>query len=190
MAHDDPDYPLVIALQKGDATALDELIRRHKEPLMRFIYRCVPHEADARDLAQESFVRSYFAITKFHPRARFKTWLYQIAVNLCRDYGRRQRRQKLDYAGLPNEAEARTVQMASSTQDNPATEVSKHESFRILRNTIHELPAELKEALVLTAFEGLSHQECGEIMGCTSKAVESRVYRAKLMLRDRLKKRL
>ena len=88
------DLPLVRALQAGNESALNELIRKYQAPLFRFIWRYTGNEETARDLLQETFVRLYFGIRRFKPHAKFSTWLYSIAMNLCRDYARsKQRRQ-------------------------------------------------------------------------------------------------
>src|ERR1700704_172955 len=90
MALEDPDLALVRALQAGEDRALETLIHRHQEGVFRFVFRHIPNEADAIELTQEAFVRAYFNIEKFRPSAMFVTWLYHIALNLCRDYARSQ----------------------------------------------------------------------------------------------------
>src|SRR5260221_9952922 len=87
----DPDLELVRSLAGGDELALDALMARYEEPIFHFLYRHVLNEADAHDLAQEVFVRLYFNIGKFKPKAKFSTWLYQIALNLCRDHAKSKR---------------------------------------------------------------------------------------------------
>src|SRR6478672_9567537 len=90
----DLDLPLVRALQAGDESALNKLMRKYQEPLFWFIWRYTGDEETTRDLLQETFVRLYFGIRRFKPHAKFATWLYSIAMNLCRDYARsKQRRQ-------------------------------------------------------------------------------------------------
>src|SRR6266436_8267738 len=90
MALEDPDLALVQALQAGEDRALNTLIDRHREGLYRFVFRHISNEADAIELTQEAFVRAYFNIEKLRPSAKFVTWLYHIALNLCRDYARSQ----------------------------------------------------------------------------------------------------
>jgi RNA polymerase sigma factor (sigma-70 family) len=80
------DPHLVQALLVGEDRALNTLMDRHREGLLRFVLRRVHNEADALELAIETFVRAYFNIEKFRPAAKFATWLYQIALNLCRDH--------------------------------------------------------------------------------------------------------
>jgi len=90
MALEDPDLALVQALQAGEDRALNTLLHRHREGLFRFVFRQISNEADAIELTQEVFVRAYLNIEKFRPTAKFVTWLYHIARNLCRDYARSQ----------------------------------------------------------------------------------------------------
>src|ERR1700730_14282943 len=88
MGLEDPDLDLVQALQAGEDRAMNTLIDRHREGLFRLVFRHIPNEADAIELTQKAFVRAYFNIQKFRPTAKFVTWLYHIALNLCRDYAR------------------------------------------------------------------------------------------------------
>ena len=90
MALEDPDLALVQALQAGEDRALDTLMQRHQVGLFRFVFRHIPNETDAIELTQEAFVHAYFNIEKFRPTAKFVSWLYHVALNLCRDYVRSQ----------------------------------------------------------------------------------------------------
>src|SRR5580704_1802225 len=101
MALEDSDLALVQALQIGEDRALEVLMDRHQEALFRFVLRLISNEADAIELTQEAFVRAYFNIGKFRPRAKFVTWLYHIALNLCRDHLRsRAHRDSLQTASI------------------------------------------------------------------------------------------
>jgi len=88
MSAPDPDLPLWQKLQQGNDSALDALMDRHSGGLFNFIYRYVLNEQDAHELLQETFVRAYFKRHQFQPRAKVSTWLYRIALNLCRDHAR------------------------------------------------------------------------------------------------------
>src|SRR6266480_1425867 len=90
MPREDADLALVRALEAGDDQAFGALMDRHQKGLFRFIFRHIPNEADALELTQTAFVRVYFNIGKFRPTAKFITWLYRIALNLCRDHTRSQ----------------------------------------------------------------------------------------------------
>src|SRR6478736_2354956 len=178
----DLDLPLVQALQAGDESALNKLIRKYQEPLFWFIWRYTGDEETARDLLQETFVRLYFGIRRFKPHAKFATWLYSIAMNLCRDYARsKQRRQScvtesLDAGDLHREVADRGA----------AADVESHERLAALEKAIKELPHDLRTALLLFAVEGRSQQECAELLGISAKAVETRVYRARKRLENTL----
>lgn len=183
---DDPDLDLVRALQSGDDRALDELMVRHREPLFHFLYRYTRDETVARDLAQEAFVRAYFKIHTFKPRAKFSTWLFQIGVNLCRDYARsRQGRFFLWRNSLP-EPEAPETDTLEARDGNPGTQAVAAETLSAIQDAIDRLPHDLKVALLLTTLEERTHKEVAEVLGVTPKAVETRVYRARRLLGEKL----
>ena len=181
----DLDLPLVRALQAGDESALNELIRKYQEPLFRFICRYTGDEETARELLQETFVRLYFGIRRFKPRAKFATWLYSIAMNLCRDYARsKHRRQSYATKSLDSGDVHGEVPGADR---GTAADVESHERLAALEKAIKELPHELRTTLLLFAVEGYSQQECAELLGVSAKAVEARVYRARKRLENTLR---
>jgi RNA polymerase sigma factor CnrH len=180
----DPDLPLVRALQAGDESALNELIRKYKEPLFRFICRYIGDEEASRDVLQETFVRLYFGIKRFRPSAKFVTWLYSIATNLCRDYARSRQRKQF-YATESLDA-GDTYRKMPTADPGPAADIELHERMANLQQAIDELPHDLRTALLLFAVEGRSQQECAELLGVSLKAVETRVYRARKRLESKL----
>ena len=181
---DDPDLPLIQALQAGDDSALNELINRHREPLFHFVCRMIRDETAARDVVQETFVRSYFSAPKFKPQATVKTWLYAIALNLSRDYARRLVKQRL---AVPLDSEALS-QRAALADDRPLASdaAGKRDDSAVLQRAIDQLPRKLREALVVFSLEGKSQREAAGILGTTPKTVELRVYHAKQKLRELL----
>lgn len=181
----DIDLHFVRALQVGDESALTELIRKYEEPLFRLIYRYVGVEETARDLLQETFVRMYFQINRFKPQAKFVTWLYAVATNLCHDHARSKRgRQSALTDSLDNPGSHQELTAANS---NPAEIAESRERVAALEDAIARLPHHLKLALVLFSIEGHSPQECAKMLGITSKAVETRVYRARKILEKELR---
>jgi RNA polymerase sigma factor (sigma-70 family) len=183
---DDPDLPLIQALQLGDDTALNELISHHREPLFHFAFRVLRDESAARDVVQETFVRAYFGAAKFRPRATVKTWLYAIALNLSRDFIRRRMRRCETFSMY-----ATAVLVAGEEALDGAPHVNdaagKRDEFAVLQQAIERLPQRLREALVVFALEGKSQREAANILGTTPKTVELRVYHAKTKLRQWLK---
>ncbi|HEY5753412.1 MAG TPA: sigma-70 family RNA polymerase sigma factor [Chthoniobacterales bacterium] len=184
---DDEDLPLVRALQAGDDSALDELMSRHKAALFGFIYRYVRNEVEAAELTQETFVRVYFNIRSFTPKARFVTWLFAIATNLCRDHLRSRHHRDAN----------RTFSLDSSGRDKPVELLARDptpfelaecdEQVKAVEVAIGRLPHDLKTALTLTALEGLSHIEAAQRLGTTPKTIETRVYRARKRLEKMLR---
>lgn len=180
----DPDLPLIEALQAGDDSALNELINRHREPLHHFAFRYLRDEAAARDVAQETFVRVYFKADKFKPQSLVKTWIYSIALNLCRDHSRKHWKRRSDVSlDLPSTEQHPRLELADPS-DQPSTQAVKTDHVALLHAAIDRLPQKLKEALVLFTLDGKSQKETADILGTSPKAVELRVHQAKLKLRD------
>jgi RNA polymerase sigma factor (sigma-70 family) len=168
----------MIALQRGDDQALDRLMLRWQVPLRSFLFRHTQNEADALDLAQETFVRVYQHRARFRLEARFSTWLFQIALNLARDRARRLIRRptaSLDEAPEPVD-----------DRDHPRASQERDEQAAAVRKAIAALPEDMRAAVLLFEYEEKSHAEIGEIVGASAKAVETRIYRARLLLKKSL----
>ena len=182
----DPDAELMLRLKNGEDWILNELMTRWQQSLVDFIYRYIGHEADALDLAQETFVRVYEARRRYTVRAKFSTWLFAIAGNLCRNYLRwRQRRGE----SIREPWETEDTQLAESLRspnDTPDEAIVRAESIAIVRGATSRLPHDMKVALLLYECEGLSYEEISSILHCSVKAVEMKLYRARKLLRERL----
>ena len=180
----DPDLPLIEAIQAGDDSALSELINRHREPLFHFVFRYLRDETAAGDVVQETFVRAYFKAANFQPRATVKTWVYAIALNLCRDQARKLAKRRNDLPlDAPRTENSRPIELTDS-QLQPSEQSGQRERFVILQRAIDRLPESLREVLILFSLEGRSQKEVAEILGTTPKTVELRVYHAKKKLRE------
>jgi RNA polymerase sigma-70 factor (ECF subfamily) len=187
----DSDLALVEALAGGDESALTGLMDRYEQPIFHFIYRHVPNETDARELAQEVFVRLFFNVEKFKPEARFSTWLYQIALNLCRDHVKSRRvRQgaRTDSLSAHEDHAEHPARAIAVEHRTPADTALAREKLAALDDGMAALPHDLRSALVLTALEQRSHQECAELLKTTPKAIETRVYRARKFLLEWMSK--
>ena len=171
-----PDSALAIAAREGDSQAFAALMRRHKEWLYRFIRNYAGDREEAHDLLQESFVSAWRALARFDVQRSFPVWLRQIALNKCRDHARRR---AVRHAALTLFAFG-----VESSTTMPEAGGTQTDAMRHLESAITKLPRALKEPLVLTALEGLSHKEAGELLGISAKAVEVRVYRAKRRLSE------
>jgi RNA polymerase sigma factor CnrH len=170
------DAALAIAARQGDQDAFAHIMRRHKGWLYQFIRRYVADKDDAYDVLQESFVSAWGALSRFDTERPFEAWLRRIALNKCRDRARRSavKRAALSMLGWLG---AQTPSGATPQEEAAADQVLQR-----LDIAIGTLPKALKEPLVLTMLEGLSHKEAGELLGINAKAVETRVYRAKKQL--------
>ena len=174
----DQDTADMIALQQGDDPALDRLMLRWQKPLCGFLYRHTQNQADALDLAQETFLRVYQNRARFRTEARFSTWVFQIALNLARDRGRRLTRRP----STPLDENFELV----DTGPAPSASSENAERTAAIRTAIAALPEDLREALVLFEYEEKSHAEIAEIVDATPKAVETRIYRARQLLKKSL----
>ncbi|MDP1581550.1 MAG: sigma-70 family RNA polymerase sigma factor [Candidatus Didemnitutus sp.] len=168
------DEAAMLALQHGEEVALNTLMRRWEVPLRSFLYRSTHNEQDALDLAQETFVRIFRHRARYRAGARFSTWMFQIALNLARDHAR--------YRGR-RPTTTLTEVVEPSTQRTPARETTDAETAAAVRDAINALPEELRETVLLSTYQGLSHAEIAEIVDATPKAVETRLYRAREKLR-------
>jgi RNA polymerase sigma-70 factor, ECF subfamily len=175
-------------LAAGHDAALNDLMERHATPVFHFLCRMVGNEDDANDLAQETFVRVFKSCRSFRAGQKFSTWLYTIAANLARNHFRwRSRHPNLSLETEIGDSE----QTLGSTlpADNPAPNEQALASERTaaVRAAVGKLPEDLREAIVLCEWEELSVAEAAVILKTTPKAVESRLYRARGILRERLK---
>lgn len=180
----DADLPLLERIRAGDERALEDLMLRHQEPLFYFVLRYLGREYAARDVVQETFVRVYLKAATFEPRSSVKTWIYTIALNLCRDAGRREKRAPtfISLSGTgTDEGPSLDVPDPQITADNSA---ENHEAIEHLRAAITQLPEKLRAPLVYCTLELHSQQEAAEVFGTTVKSIEVRIYRAKKKLQD------
>ncbi len=175
-------------LQAGRESALNDLMARHATPVFQFLCRLTGNEADANDLAQETFVRVFKARGGFRLEQKFSTWLFAIAANLARNHFRWRRR----HPGISLEAESGDTEQtlagvlpASTPAPNEAA--LARERAGAVRRAVEQLPEDLRAALVLCEWEECSVAEAAAIIKTTPKAVESRLYRARQVLRERLK---
>jgi RNA polymerase sigma-70 factor, ECF subfamily len=184
----DPDADLMLQLKDGDDLALNKLMARWQKPLVAFIHRYLGNEAEALDLAQETFVRVYQSRDRYKASAKFSTWLFTIASNLCRNSLRWRSRHptlaatSVDAAGDLHDLFDETA----SPECSPSDYAAQNDLADAVREQVQALPHDLKTAVLLFEYEERSHQEIASVLGCTAKAVETRLYRARKLLRDGL----
>ena len=177
-------------LAGGHDAALNDLMERHATAVFRFLCRMLASEDDANDLAQETFVRVFRARESFRTHQRFSSWLYTIAANLARNQIRWRTRHpnvSLD-APLTETVESTLADTLPSREAPPDEEALTRERAAAVREAVNRLPDDLREAVVLCEWEELAVAEAATVLNTTPKAVESRLYRARQLLRERLKK--
>jgi len=170
------DEALVSRLVTGEELALNILIARHKKRLYSFIVRYVGDPDISYDLLQECFIRMYYKAGTFNASYRFTTWLFQIALNLCRDYRRKQVRMPM-------------VEFTEDLQDSlmhPEEEWASKQALNQVQFAVLQLPPKLKEVIILHTFLGYSQSACADILQTSAKAIETRVYRARKLLMQQL----
>ena len=174
------DAVLASRAAEGDERAFALLVRRHKEPLYRLLRRYTGDADEAYEAAHEAFIAAWTAIRRYDPKRPFLAWLRTIAINKARDRGRRMAFRRLLFgAGNLEDREA----LSEPDPAGPADEaMADREDLVMLDRAIARLPVSLKEALLLTAFDGWSQQEAGEILGVSTKTIETRAYRARKIL--------
>ncbi len=179
-----PDDQLAASAVAGDGRAFARLIARHKDALYRFIRRYTGNPDEAYDLLQETFAAAWTALSRYDAARSFPTWLRSIALNKCRDWSRRRAVRRWLTWSDPIDGQVGL----NLTDDTPSPEAAVLDQQRLSRldRAVANLPQGLKEPLILTALEELSHEDAGRILGLTAKAIELRVYRARKALAEAL----
>lgn len=178
----DADAPLVARLKNGDEGAFERLIERYQRPVYQFSYRYLRNEADAEEVAQEVFVRVFRHIRRFEPRAKFSTWLYTIARNLCLNALRSRRGYEIS---LDDDEDGRQRDLPSPWKD-PLERRQSRELGEAIAEAVAALPVNLREAVVLCKYQGMKYTDAADILGCTEGAVKLRIHRAKALLAESL----
>lgn len=181
------DEDLIHYLSKGHERALNQLMARYKPKLFSFIFKYVQNEDVAYDLLQETFIRVYTKANTYKPQFAFSTWIYQIAMNLCRDWGRKQKIRKI--VSLDTYLAFGSTNSIKDTIEDPTANieniVDSQNQLRALEKEMQNLPHKLKVALVLFTIEDLSQEECAKLLNVTPKTIETRVYRARKILSEK-----
>lgn len=180
------DEELVALSRGGDADSFNQLILRWERPIYALAYRVIGREEDARDVCQETFLRAFRALPGFKGQAKFSSWLYRIALNLCRDWIRRQRRAPVMQ---PPEG-VELVDLASERGPVESIEdlVSRRELSAVVAEAMALLPEEQRTAIVLKEYHGMTFQEIADLQGCPLSTVKTRLYQGLSVLRRHLQK--
>jgi len=180
------DEELVARSQGGDLDSFNQLVVRWERPIYALAYRVIGREEDARDVAQETFLRAFRALKGFKGQAKFSSWLYRITLNLCRDWIRRERRTPVVQA--PEGVDV--IEMAGESSPSESIEdlVSRHELGRAVAKAMSQLPEEQRTAIILKEYHGLTFQEIADMQDCPLSTVKTRLYQGLSVLRRQLER--
>ena len=173
------DAALVCAAQHGDRDAFGLLVARYAPRILRLTTRMLGSAADGEDLAQETFVAAFTALSGFQRDARFSTWLYRIAVNKCTDALRARR---LDTVSLDAAGDAGEVALEAANHETPHGEFERIELAGELDRRIQALPPLYRESFLLKHVEGFGYDEMSAILGVHRDTLKMRVYKARTLL--------
>lgn len=178
------DEELVARAMGGDMDSFNQLVLRWERPIYALAYRVIGREEDARDVCQETFLRAYRALPGFKGQAKFSSWLYRIALNLCRDWIRRERRTPV--AQAPEGVDL--IELASEATPSESIEdlVARREIGRAVARAMADLPNEQRTAIILKEYHGLTFQEIADLLDCPLSTVKTRLYQGLTVLRRQL----
>lgn len=181
------DSELMVRLANGDDFALNALMDRWSQRLAAFLYKMTGQRDAALDLAQETFVKLYQARERYRPGGNFSTYLFTIATNLTRNHSRWKRRHPTVSIDATDEDCRSILRETVDPNANPQQAVEAAEKFRAIRDAFISLPTDLREAMTLFVDEGMGYAEIAKVSQCSVKAVETRIYRARQLLKEHLK---
>ena len=178
------DEELVARAQGGDVDSFNQLILRWERPIYALAYRVIGREEDARDVSQEAFLRAFRALPGFKGQAKFSSWLYRIALNLCRDWIRKQRRAPVQQ--MPEGVDP--VEMAGEAGPAESIEdlVARKELSAVVGEAMAQLPEEQRTAIILKEYHGMTFQEIADLQGCPLSTVKTRLYQGLTVVRRHL----
>jgi RNA polymerase sigma-70 factor (ECF subfamily) len=185
----DADARLMLQFQAGDLAAFEVLFSRHSRSIVNFAYRFVRNREVAEELAQEVFIKVYDAARNYRAEAKFTTWLYRIATNVCLNEIRRPHfrtpHQSLD-TPASDDPDDRPPEIADTVLPSPETQMQRRGLRELLKRALDALPEKQRVAFILNKYQELSYAETADVMRTSEKAVKSLIHRAKEALAERL----
>lgn len=182
------DHELIEATKDGDESAFAEIVGRYKNPITNYLYRFLNDYEEAVDLAQETFVRVYFAVERYHTGFAFSTYIYRIATNLAiSEIRKRKRRNLISMTGLfRTDPDDQTEFQPPDEKRLPDVEFEDNEAGRAIAAAITALPAKYRAPIILREIEGLAYEEIANVLGLGLGTTKSRISRARGLLREKL----
>ena len=185
----DPDAALMLRVREGDRDAFEALVEKYKQPVMNLVYRTLPDATEAEDLAQHVFLQVYKSAHRYEVSAKFSTWIFTIARNLCLNEIRRRSRHPADSLDEPSsENEDQPMrQIEDARTFSPPDALLQDELERMVEMALAQLPEKQRTALLLCRQQELSYEEMADVLGCSLSATKSLIHRARETLKQQLK---
>jgi len=180
------DKELVLKVQQGDKAAFDLLVIKYQHRIIQLVNRYVKDPSEAQDVAQEAFIKAYRALGNFRGDSAFYTWLYRIAINTAKNYLVSRSRRYSDYQVDVQDAEQVENAPQLKGMDTPEYLLMNDEIVSVIKAAIEKLPEDMKMAIMLREFEGLSYEEISQAMECPVGTVRSRIFRAREAIDEKL----
>ena len=186
----DPDAELMLRVKRGDMAAFETLVDKYKLPVVNLVYRTLPDYAEAEDLAQNVFVQVFKSAHRYRVSAKFSTWLYTIARNLCLNEIRRRSRhpaESLDTTAVSENDDVMVRQFEDVRDVSAPDALLRGELQRKVEEALADLPESQRTALMLFREEEMSYEEISKVLSCSVSATKSLIHRARETLKQRLK---
>jgi len=183
------DHALIEATKNGDEDAYSQIVTRYKNPITNYLYRFLNDYEEAVDLAQETFVRVYFAIDRYHTEYAFSTYIYRIATNLAiSEIRKRKRRSVLSLTGLfQADDDDQTEFQPPDERSRPDEDLFEDERSRMIAKAIAALPPKYRVPIILRDIEGRTYDEIAEILELGLGTTKSRISRGRGLLKEKLR---
>ena len=178
LALSDGDDKLVKRAKKGDSRAFDLLVLKYQGRVAQLVSRYLNNAAEVEDVTQEAFIKAYRALPNFRGESAFYTWLYRIAANAAKNHLVALGRRPTSDMAL-DDSEVFDVPGPLKDHESPDEVIMGQQLEALISRTIEELPVELRAALTLREFEGLSYEEIADVLECPIGTVRSRIFRAR-----------
>ncbi|MBT8140985.1 MAG: RNA polymerase sigma factor RpoE [Gammaproteobacteria bacterium] len=176
------DLDLVRRVQAGEKAAFDILVLKYQHKIIKLVMRFLSDHSEAHDVTQDAFIKAYKALPKFRGDSAFYTWLYRIAVNTAKNYLVARGRRPRNYSGINlkhDDNDAFDPSLLLTSIDTPDRLAMKEELRKGIHNAISSLPEDLRVAVSLREYEGMSYEDIARIMNCPIGTVRSRIFRAR-----------
>jgi RNA polymerase sigma-70 factor, ECF subfamily len=185
----DPDAALMLRVKRGDEAAFAELVEKYKQPVMNLVFRTLRDATEAEDLAQNVFLQVHKSAYRYEVTARFSTWLFTIARNLCLNEIRRRTRHPADsIEGTQQENEEQPARQFEDVKTAlPQAALLQRELEQKIEQALAELPETQRTAILLCRRDDLSYEDIAKILGCSLSATKSLIHRGRETLKQKLK---